>query len=297
MKKLVFLILIIASANTFAQELNCQVSVQAPGIQGSDRSIFTAMQTNIRTFMTNTRWTGDKYQSEERIECQITITLNEKVSSDEFKGKIEIKSSRPVYKSTYNSPMLSIVDNNFNIRFNEFQTLEYFESNVNPNLISVLAYYAYVIIGFDYDSFSMLGGGPYFAKAQNIVNQMSSAREPGWRAFESDRNRYWLTENLLNPIYKPIRELEYNLHLKGLDNMNKDRDNSVRLIADGIETLKPIHQDKPNAYLLTVFFDAKADELINIFSGAPGDVKNKVKQTLDEVNPANSNKYSKILEN
>jgi len=143
----------------------------------------------------------------------------------------------------------------------------------------------------------MLGGSGYFSKAQMIVSQMNSAREPGWRAFESDRNRYWLTENLLSPNYKPIRELEYNMHLKALDNMTKEKENSVRLIADGLEALKPVYNDKPNAYLLTVFFDAKADELVNIFSGAPGDVKVKAKQVLDEINPANSNKYAKILEN
>ncbi|MEO8151394.1 MAG: DUF4835 family protein [Bacteroidia bacterium] len=298
MKKI--LILIFASLVSIAQgqELNCQVSVQAPSIQGTaDKEIFNTMQTAVREFMNNTKWGTDKFQNEERIECQITITVNEKISADEFKGKIEIKSSRPVFKSTYSSPMLSISDQYFQFKFNQFQTLEYIETNLNPNLIAVLAYYANIIIGFDYDSYSMLGGTAYFSKAHAIVNQMNSAREPGWRAFESDRDRYWLTENLLSPNYKPIRELEYNMHLKALDNMTKDKETSVRLIADGLEALKPVHNDKPNAYLLTVFFDAKSDELVNIFSGAPGDVKTKAKQTLDEINPANSNKYSKILEN
>ena len=254
MRKFFVFIFLAAVFNANSQELNCQVNIQAPTIQGStEKELFNTMQTSVREFMNNTKWTSDKFQNEERIECQITITVNEKVSSEEFKGKIEIKSSRPVYKSTYSSPMLSISDPNFQFKFNQFQTLEYIESNINPNLIAVLAYYANIIIGFDYDSFSMLGGTAYFSKAHAIVNQMNSAREPGWRAFESDRNRYWLTENLLSPVYKPIRELEYNMHFKAMDNMTKDKENSVRLIADGLETLKPVHNDKPNAYLLTVF--------------------------------------------
>lgn len=297
MKKTLIFLLLIFTAFAQAQELNCQVSVQAPSIQGTSNTVFTAMQTAIREFMNNTKWTSDKFQNEERIECQISITISDKISSDEFKGKIEIKSSRPVYKSTYSSPMLAISDQSFQFKFNEFQTIEYNENSSNPNLVAVLAYYANIVIGFDYDSFSMLGGSPYFGKAIAIVQQMSNAKEPGWRAFENDHNRYWLTENLLSPMYKPIRELNYNMHMKGLDTMTKDKDNSIRLIAEGLDALKPVHNDKPNAYLLKVFFDAKSDEFVNIFSGATGDIKNRVKQTLDEVNPGNSSKYSKIIEN
>lgn len=298
MKQIITLFILFLTCNySIAQELNCQVSVQAPGIQGTSTTVFTALQTQVRELMNNTKWTTDKFQNEERIECQITITLNEKVSSTEFKGKIEVKSSRPVYKSGYNTPMLSISDQSFQIKFDEFEVLQYNENNQNSNLVNVIAYYAYIILGFDYDSFSLLGGDIYFAKAQAIVVQMSNAKEPGWRAFESDRNRYWLTENLVSPRYKAIRNLGYNMHLKGLDIANKDAENAVSLIAEGLETLKPVHTDKPNSYLLQVFFDAKSDEFVNIFKGARGDIKSKAKQTLDEVNPGNISKYDKIMQN
>lgn len=280
-----------------AQELNCQVSVSAPGIQGTSNTVFTALQTQVRELVNNTKWTNDKFQNEERIQCQITITLNEKVSATEFKGKIEVKSSRPVYKSGYSSPMLSIADQNFQIKFDEFEVLLYNENNQNSNLVNVVAYYCYMILGFDYDSFSLLGGDIYFAKAQAIVVQMNNAKEPGWRAFESDRNRYWLAENLVSPRYKAIRNFEYNMHIKGLDIANKDAETAVGVIAEGLETLKPVHTDRPNAFLLQVFFDAKSDEFVGIFKGARGDVKAKAKQTLSEVNPGNITKYEKITEN
>ena len=296
----IFLILfttIFAFTVSHGQELNCQVSVSAPGIQGTSNTVFTALQTQVRELVNNTKWTNDKFLNEERIQCQITITLNEKVSSSEFKGKIEVKSSRPVYKSGYSSPMLSIADQNFQIKFDEFEVLLYNENNQNSNLINVAAYYCYMIIGFDYDSYSLLGGDLYFGKAQAIVVQMNNAREPGWRAFESDRNRYWLAENLVSPRYRAIRNLEYTMHVKGLDIANKDAENAVGVIAQGLETLKAVHTDRPNAFLLQVFFDAKSDEFVGIFKGARGDVRAKAKQTLSEVNPGNISKYDKITEN
>jgi hypothetical protein len=295
--KWLMIALVCFAFNANAQELNCQVNVLSPNVQGTSNTVFDAMRTQVRDLMNNTRWTADKYQNEERIECQITITITERISTTDFKGKIEVKSSRPIYKSTYNSPMLAISDQQFVIKFDEFQILEYNETNVNPNFVSILAYYAYIIIGFDYDSYSLLGGDLYFTKAQAIVNQMTQAPQPGWKPFDSDRNRYWLTENLVAPVYRPIRNLTYNMHLKAMDNMTKDLDNGVRTIADGLDLIIPVHKDKPNAYLLSVFFDAKCDEFVNIFKSGPNDVKARVKQTLDLINPGHASKYAKILEN
>jgi Domain of unknown function (DUF4835) len=295
LKKLIFiLVLSVFVLKGNAQELNCTVNVLTPRIQSSDKQIYTTLQTSIYELMNNTKWTNDKYSPEERIECTIQIEVTERTSTDVFKANIQISSRRAVYGTSYNSPMLNYLDDDFGFRYVEFQAMEYNESGNNPNLISVLAYWAYTIIGYDYDSFSMLGGNPYFVKAQTIVANNTNSPEKGWRAFEGNRNRYWLSENINNPIYKPIRKLSYNYHRKGLDLMSKYKDQSIRTIAASIEALRPVNIDKPQSLLMKTLFDAKADEVVNIFSGAPNDVKSTVAKTLSDIDPTNSAKYNKI---
>jgi hypothetical protein len=283
------------TGQAWAQELNCQVTVLTPQIQISDKRVFTSMQTAIYEFMNNTRWTGDKFLNQERIECTIQITINDMASSDAFSGTIQVQSTRPIYKSSYNSPVFNFNDENFNFRFFEYQPLEFIESGNQFNLTNVLAYYAYTIIGIDYDTYSPYGGTPYFLKAQAIVNNAQSGPEKGWKAFEGTRNRYWLLENMLNPVFKPIRQLYYDYHRKGLDIMTEKKDDAIHAIADGIVSLKKVHQDKPASLLMQVFFTAKAEEIVNIFSQAFIDVKNKVKPVLDEIDPANMTKYENIM--
>lgn len=279
-----------------AQELNCQVQVLTPRIQSSDKKIFTTMQQAIFEFINNTKWTSDKFQTEEKIECSMQIEITERISTDEFKGTIQVSSRRPVYKTSYNSPMINIKDDDFAFRYIEFQNLEFNESSSNPNLVAVLAYYAYLILAVDYDSYSLLGGGLYFQKIQAIVANMQNAAEKGWKSYETNsRNRYWVSENFNNPIYKPIRQLYYNFHRKGLDIMWEKKDEGLRACAESIEGLKKVHSEKPISALMQSLFDAKADEVVNMFSGAPGDIKSQAKATLDEVNPSNTSKYQKIL--
>ena len=277
-----------------AQELNCTVSVISPRIQSSDKRIFTTLQTSIMEFVNNTKWTQDKFKNEEKIECSIQIEIVERVSTDEFKATIQVSARRPVYGTSYNSPLLNYKDDDFNFRYVEYQPLEYNDGQVNPNLVMVLAYYAYTIIGFDYDSFSPMGGSPYFAKAQAIVANSANAAEPGWKAFEGLRNRFWLMENINNPIYKPIRQFYYDMHRKGLDMMSKKQDESVRAIATSLEKLRKVHNDKPLSVFMKTLFDAKSDEMVNLFTGAPADVKSTAKQTLSDIDPINTTKYQKI---
>lgn len=291
--RLILLFLLIHSGLS-AQELNCMVSVISPRIQSSDKRIFTTLQTSIMEFLNNTRWTTDKYKSEEKIECTIQIEIEERVGSDEFKGSIQVSSRRPVFGTSYNSPILNYKDDDFNFRYIEFQPFEYNDGQVNPNLVMVLAFYAYTIIGFDYDTYSAFGGSPYFAKAQAIVANSANSAEPGWKAFEGLRNRFWLMENINNPIYKPIRQFYYDFHLKGLDNMSKKKDESVRLIAGSLEKLRKVHNDKPLSVFMKTLFDAKADEMVNLFSQSPGDIQSTAKQTLSTIDPINTGKYQKI---
>jgi len=278
-----------------AQELNCSVTVLTAQIQSSDKKIYTTLETAIFEFMNNTRWTDDQFTNQERIECSIQINISERISNDEFKGSIQVQTRRPIYKTSYYSPILNVNDENFQFRYVEFQTIEFNASGANPSLAAVLAYYAYLIIGVDYDSFSPLGGSVYLQKAQNIVANQQNSTERGWRAFESDRNRYWLAENFNNPIFKPVRDLLYTYHRKGLDLMSDKPDDAIIAISQSIEGLRPLHKDKPGNYLMQTILFAKVEEIINIYSGAFPEVKTKVVNSLNEFDPANGTRYQAIL--
>ncbi len=299
MRKLVLLGLLICAAlpELMAQELNCSVSVIAPRIQTSDRRVFTTLQTSVTEFLNNTKWTSDKYKNEEKIECSIQIELSERVGTDEYKGSIQVSSRRPVYGTSYNSPVLNYKDDDFNFRYIEYQPFEYNDGQTNPNLLMVLAFYAYTVIGFDAETYAPNGGNPYFAKAQAIVANSSNAAEPGWKAFEGLRNRFWLMENINNPIYKPIRTFYYEFHRKSLDVMSKKTDESARLAGASLEKLRKVHIDKPLSVFMKTLFDAKVDEMVNLFTGAPADVKATAKQTLSDIDPINTSKYQKITGN
>ncbi len=297
MKKLFFplLLCLLASNISLAQELNCNVTVLSPQIQSSDKKVFTTLQPAIYEFMNNTRWTNDQYANQERIECSMQINVTDRVSSDEFKATIQVQSRRPVYKTSYYSPILSLNDENMQFRYIEFQTLEFNENATNPNLVAVLAYYAYVILGMDYDSFSPLGGTPYFQKAQTIVSNMQNSPEKGWRAFEGTRNRYWLSENLNNPVFRPARMLMYNYHRKGFDMLSDKKDDAINMMAESIEGLRPVFNDKPGNYLMQSLFFAKSDEIVNVFGGAFPETKTRMINILTEFDPANGTKYQGIL--
>lgn len=278
----------------YSQELNCQVSILTPQIQASDKTIYDNLQTELRDFLNNRKWTNEEYLNQERIECSIVITISERVSTDEFKASIQIQSRRPVYNSSYNSPMFNHQDNDFSFRYVQDQTIEFDESNINSNLTAVLGYYAYIIIGLDFDSFSPEGGTPYFAKAQTIANNAQRLSERGWKAFETSRNRYWLVENLLNVSFKPMRNFIYSYHRQGFDKFTDNIADGRSSITENLSELKKVYQDKPNSFLMQVFFTAKADELINLFSQATNDEKNRALQVLTLVDPANTLKYQSI---
>lgn len=288
--------LIIASISSIhAQELNCIVSVATPQIQSSDKKIYETMQAAIYEFMNSKKWTNYVYATEERIECTILITISER-SGDVFKGTIQVQSSRPIYKSSYNSVMLNMIDKDFQFEYIEYQTLNFSDNSFTSNLTSVLAYYAYIIIGFDFDSFQLKGGTTYFEKAQTIVTNAQNAKEVGWKAFESSaqKNRYWLVENLLNNIYSPIRECNYNYHRKGLDQLVDNAAAAKTSITAGFELLKNAHEEKPGSYLMQLFFMTKVDEIVNVYSNASVADKTKVVAICKSIDPSNSSKYNQI---
>lgn len=292
----VFLLAFVISTFTHAQEFRCNISISAERIQGANRNLFRTMQSDLYEFMNNRRWTEHTYTMEERIECNIFIRLEEQISVDEFRGSIQIQAKRPVFNSTYETTLLNIKDNDFHCKYVEFQPIEFNETNNRDNLTNIMAFYAYIILGFDYDTFSREGGTPYFEKAQAIVNNSQNAREKGWKAFESERNRYWLIENIMNRSYSAMRETYYTYHRLGLDVMADKTEEGRAAIAESLKGVQTVFRRRPSTYILQVFFDAKSDELVNIFSKSYPDERNRVVAILNEVDPSNGNKYQKITQ-
>lgn len=288
---------LIAGMALHAQELRCNVTVSAQKIKGANQNLFRTMQSDLYEFMNNRKWTEHVYSYDERIKCNILIRLDEQISADEFRGAIQVQMTRPVFNSSYETTVLNIKDNDFHCRYVEFQPLEFNETSNRDNLTNIMAFYAYVILGFDYDTFSPEGGTPYFAKAQAIVNNSQNAREKGWKAFESERNRYWLIENILNKSYSDYRNCMYNYHRKGLDLMSERVEEGRANIAESLRDIQAVFRRRPNIYILQMFFDSKADELVNVFSKSFPDERNRVLAILNEVDPSNGSVYEKIKEN
>ena len=282
--------------SAIGQELRCNISVSGQRIRSTNTTLFETMQSDLYEFMNNRKWTDNIFGIDERIECNIFIRLDEQLAADEFKGTIQVQLRRPIFGSTYESTLLNIADNDFHCRYVEFQPLEFNETSNRDNLTNILAFYAYIILGFDYDSFSPEGGTPYFEKAQAIVNNSQNAREKGWKAFESERNRYWLIENILNKSYAGFRDCIYRYHRQGLDMMSDKTEEGRANIAESLRSIQQVFRKRPSIYILQIFFDAKSDELVNIFSNSYPDERNRVLTILNEVDPSNGSKYEKIKE-
>jgi len=293
---LVFLVLITGTIKS--QELNCNIQVSAQRIQGSNRQVFETMQRDIYDFMNGTVWTNYVYSYAERIDCSILINLNEQLSADEFRGTVQVQLSRPAYNTTYNSTLLNFMDNNFQFRYVEFSPLEFDPGAHRSNLVSVLAYYVYIILGIDADSFTPLGGTEFFQIAEKIVVNAQNAPEPGWKPYDGsrNRNRYWLVKNILDKEYEGIRQFIYEYDINGLDKMESKLAEARTNITESLKLLQEVFRRKPDPfmYFLQLIIEAKADELINIFSPAFPEEKSRVVLILTEIDPANKAKYEKI---
>jgi len=297
-KYLLLLFLVLLPAGLRAQELNCNVQISAQRIQGSNRQVFETMQRDIYDFMNNTVWTNNVFSYAERIDCNILINLNEQLSADEFKGTIQIQLRRPIFNSTYNSTMLNFIDNSFQFKYVEFSPLEFDPGTHRSNLVSVLAYYSYIILGIDYDSFSFLGGTEFFQMAEKIVTNAQNAPEQGWKPFDASRNknRYWLVKNILDKEYEPVRQFVYEYNIYGLDKMESKINEARNSMVESTRLLQDVFRRKPDPYMyfLQVILEAKSDEVINVFSGGFPEEKSRIVQILVEIDPANKAKYEKI---
>jgi hypothetical protein len=299
-KTILFFLLVLATVLVYSQELRCNIQIISQQIQGTNKKIFQTLQSAVYEFMNDQNWTNHVYDFNERIECNILINLTTPISADEFKGTIQVQSSRPIFNTTYNTTMLNFIDNNLHFRYVEYEPLLFDETTHLSNLTSILAYYAYIIIGIDYDSFSYEGGNECFEKAEKIVSNAQNAPESGWKPYDGSRNknRYWLIKNILDKEYSPVREFVYRYHRLGLDIMESKTNEGRAEIAESLRLLQKVYREKPDPYLylLQLMFDAKADEFVNVFSESFPEEQNRVVTILREIDPSNSSKYEKIVQ-
>ena len=301
MRSILAFILFLFAVTISAQELKCNVQVlydKVEGIGSTDTHIYQTFKSSIFEFMNNTRWTKDIIQDNEKIECTILINIEQRDPDDiySFQASIQVQSRRPIYKTSYSSLLLNHKDKDFQFRYQDGDPFIYTENTFSSNITSVLAYYAYMILGYDYDSYSLNGGTSYFQKAQTIVTNVPDGFL-GWKAYEDKKipdNRYWLVDNVLSPNFSGMREAIYKYHRMGMDVMATNKENGRKTIIESYELLKKVAKNRPNSFNMQVFFNAKADEAVNIFSQAPPDEKTKVVELLSSINPTNSNKYQKI---
>jgi len=291
-------IILFVHISLHSQELNCNVQINTQQVQGTNKQIYQTLQTAIYDFLNSRAWTTHVFRQEERIECNMLINITSQPAADQFQGTMQIQSRRPVFGSSYNTVMLNYMDNYIQFNYVEFQPLDFNESSNTNNLTSLLAFYAYFIIGLDYDTYSLLGGSELFQKAEVIDDNMQSASEKGWKAFDdkSNKDRYWLIKNMLDKNYEPIREFNYKYHRLGLDMMDAKTTEGRAEISEDLKLLQTVYRSKPDPYmlLLQVVFDAKSDEIANIFS-EPFPAENaRVLNILGEIDPSNARKYEKI---
>ncbi len=291
-----FVLSCMAAATAGAQELRSSIQVQSASVQGTNKQVYESMRTDLTEFVNNMVWTRDRYDNIERIECNFVFNITEQISSNEFKGKLNVQLRRPVYNSAYSTAMLNIEDANVQFKYTEGQALTYSTTGYDSdNLVPLIAFYVYMALGVDYDSFSLNGGSEFYTKAEAIVSSAQSSQYSGWKSFESTQNRYWLNESVLSESHRAFRKSLYDYHRQGLDKMHANPEQARTAIYNAIDNLRKVKRSYPrNSYMLNQFFTCKADEVVNIFSEAPVIEKNKIVEILTEVDPANISKYEKI---
>lgn len=278
----------------YAQELNCNLIINSDQIQGSNKSVFNTLQKSAADFINNRRWTELSYEQDEKIECTMTFIVK-KVENDQFTCELQVQSRRPVYNTSYNTTLLNFRDNDIVFAYKEFDVLEFNQNQVSSNLTAILSYYAYLILGYDMDSYARMGGTPYFQAAEQLVASAQTLDMPGWRAFESTRNRYALINNLNDEAFRKFRNFLYEYHRLGLDEMTANAVNARAKISNGLPLIREANRARPSAIIITAFLDAKTDEIINIFKRSTEQEKKTVIEILTDVNPTQSDRYETIM--
>ena len=290
-------------SRTQAQELNAKVTVLSQKVSTQiDKKIFNTLQTNITNLLNNRKWTGDNFKSNERIECSFLLNIDREVDKNIYAASLTIQAARPVYNSTYNSPLINFQDNDFSFRYLEFQPVEFNESRIQgsdglvSNITAVFAYYVYLILGMDYESYAPGAGEPYFKKMLNIVNNAPEGRDiKGWSQFDGLRNRYWLSENFVNTRYTLIHDAFYDYYRNSLDNWYDNELTARQQMMQVLNTLNMFVDENKNTMIMQFFMQGKSDELIKMFKKAPPDERIRAIEILQKVDITNANKYRQEL--
>ncbi len=302
MKQLIVLIsfCLTTFASLFSQELNCEVSIITSNkieVISLDHEVLKQLEDVIRQFMNETKWTKDEFKMEERINCQLQFQVEKIPQPGVYEGKFQIQSSRPVYNSTYNSVVLNFADQDVTFAFSRNAMLYYSSAQFKDNLTSMLAFYAYYIIGMDYDSFSPKGGTQYLQEAQNIVVNAQSSGAPGWSPDQTGtkKNRYWIIDNALHQLFEPMRECTYEYYRLGLDKLYENKEQGRNAMYEALNKLPKVVAARPNTININSFIYSKRTELKQIYADAPVPEKGKLVALLKRLDPTNADKYDEIL--
>ncbi|MFK5972732.1 MAG: DUF4835 family protein [Flavobacteriaceae bacterium] len=291
-KTLIAIVCLVFSTSLSAQELNCVVTVNSDQVSQTNQQIFRTLERSLNDFVNKNKWSNRVYRENERVNAQMFITITE-YQSNRFKGTLQIQSSRTVFNTSYETPIFNYKDNQVSFEYIEFQPLIFNENVYESNLVSIVAYYAYLILGLDADTFALEGGNDFFRTAQKIVTQAQGSNSVGWSQ-SSDRSRFELIDNLLSNTYREYRVAMYNYHRKGLDILGDNNSTGKQVIAGTMNLFKTMMKRRPNAFLVQTFFDAKSDEIRNIFSDGPKVDIVKLKETLNSIAPLYSSTWNEI---
>jgi hypothetical protein len=290
------LVLLTGFGKLQAQELNARVTVLAPQVSNISRPTLDALQKIIRDFLNNNKFSNEAYKPQERIDCSFIITINSWDGGSGYTAEAQIQSSRPVFNSSYNSTLLNMSDKNFDFNYLDGSTIDFSDQNYISNISALLTYYAYTIIGMDKDSFSKMGGTPFYKKAQNIINLAQASGNTGWKAADGLRNRFWFNENVLNPIFSELRSFIYSYHLSGLDQLT-DNDKGLTQIVAALPALQQMDKQKLGSIFPNVYFASKAEEVTNVLAKLNTQERLKAYNMLAEIDPANIGKYEGLKKN
>ena len=303
-KRLIFLLfLTILYFYSNAQEIQARITINSSRVSSqTDKKIFQTLQTALHNFLNNRKWTGETFQANEKINCNFLLNINQASDGNIYKASLTVQAARPVYNTSYETPLVNFMDDAITFKYVEYQPIEFNETRVSgsdalaSNLSATLAFYVYIILGLDFDSFTLRGGDPYFQKAQNIVNNSPEGRDvSGWRAFDGLRNRYWLMENLTNNRYAMVHDALYSYYRLGLDFMYENEAAARSAIMNTISLLNTINNDIPNSMIIPFFFQGKANEIVRVFKKAAPAEKKQAQEMLVRLDVTNANLYKQEL--
>lgn len=307
MRKIVVLILVIVAFQKMnAQEFNCKAVVLAEQVQGTDPKVFKTLQQAIGDFVNTRKWGNDVFDTKEKIECVFTLVINKNIEGVEggYEGRLSVQATRPVFNSTYTTSLVNYVDKDFAFKYIQFQPLDFSDNRISgndalaSNLTAVIAYYSYIILGLDYDSFSLKGGTDFFSKAQNIANNAPENKSiTGWRATESQKNRFWLVDQILNNRFVMMRDVFYKYHRLGLDKMSTEPEEARNLMNSLFPIMAQIHSENPSSMWMQFFFNAKNEEVANFISESTMADKQKLIPMVSQLDVSNASKYANLLKN